>query len=606
MNRRIKPQSTFQKISIAFLLLGVLPLILVCLLFLRRYEASADSTIRSNMEEANRFAQAKVEDLFGSVDRAMELLYDYSAADGSELWELLEDENLSDNERQLYVGLMLDRMLRSDPAVSAVHLIDAAGNTYSRYYSQRKSSLASLSDFHQLPAVDESRNRQLFILPAAPESGWCNNSSDTVLSLARNYMDIRSLSAAATRSLGVLYVDLNTEDLDGLLSSLRLGEQGNIAIVQGGTGEILYLLHPELEMPLLPQVLERQGGSCEDERFSVFYQPIGHSAYHLAVAFDRQELSAIHSATRLYLLLILAVTVAIILLLSIWFSGRISKPARKLQKAMQEVQGGNLSTRVDICSGDEMEYLGQGFNQMVEKLGDTIQEVYIAEICRQDAELNALKLQIQPHYLYNTLDVIRMNALEQGDSTTARLIESLSRQLRYVMGSHKDRVTLRQELDSLREYAILMDARYEGRIRLMMEAADSDLDLLMPKLLLQPFVENAVKHSLRDKPEGGTILIEVTRLERELQIMLFNDGIPIDPPRLEHIRRFLATAPVGQQDEAGVVSVGMKNTYDRIKLNCGREYGFTLDSSEGCGVVVTIRLPIWKEEEPPHEESTSG
>jgi two-component system sensor histidine kinase YesM len=118
-------------------------------------------------------------------------------------------------------------------------------------------------------------------------------------------------------------------------------------------------------------------------------------------------------------------------------------------------------------------------------------------------------------------------------------------------------------------------------------------------------VENAVKHGLKNKPEGGTILIEAVRLPDTLQIMIFNDGIPIEAERLAHIRSFLETSAVGQQDDTGIVSVGMKNTYDRIKLNCGREYGFTLDSDEHIGAVVTIRLPVWKEEQD-HAEGTAG
>ena len=143
---------------------------------------------------------------------------------------------------------------------------------------------------------------------------------------------------------------------------------------------------------------------------------------------------------------------------------------------------------------------------------------------------------------------------------------------------------------------MLITARYEGRIGISIEAADSDLDLLVPKLLLQPFVENAVKHGLRDRSEGGTVLVEIQRLDDALQILVLNDGTPIAPERLTHIRRFLERAGVGEQDGAGIVSVGMKNTYDRIKLNCGSGYGFTMDSGGSMGTIVTIRLPIWKDE----------
>jgi two-component system sensor histidine kinase YesM len=359
-----------------------------------------------------------------------------------------------------------------------------------------------------------------------------------------------------------------------------------------------------VDIPLLSAV-GTGSGSFSDDDYTVYHAPIAGSDYQLVVSFDRQELYSINSANRTYLILILATAVVFILIISLLFSGRISTPARQLKRAMEEVRGGDLTARVDIRSGDEMEYLGDSFNRMVETLGDTIEEVYVAQICQRDAELNALKMQIQPHYLYNTLDMIRMSALEQQDAKTARLIESLSRQLRYMMGTHRDRVTLRQELDSLQEYGYIMSVRSEDKIQLRIEVADSDLGLYVPKLLLQPFVENAVKHGLKEKRGGGTILIDTARIGDVLQIMIFNDGLPIDSERLIHIRQFLETAPIGAQDEAGIVSVGMKNTYDRIKINCGSEYGFTLDSDENIGVVVTIRLPAWREEEP-HAESTAG
>lgn len=604
MKTKWKPQSTFQKLGLAFLLIGVLPMILVCTIFMRSYESTAQRTMDSNMREANYFAQSKGSQLIESIDNTMEVLYDFSSGPYSALWEILESEALNQNEKQMYVGLMLDELLQADPAVSAAHFVTPDGTTYSRFYSQQKSLKVTPTARHRLPDDAQADLRSLYILETANEGAWCNGSNDRVLTLARNYMDTRSLHAVTSVSLGTLYVDLRTEELDSLLSSLQLGERGNIAIVEGRTAQVLYCLYPEIEMPLL-QTLNSRGGSFSDSDYTAYYQPIGDSPYQLMVSFDRQELYSINATNRTYLVFILAIVVVIILILSLLFSGRISTPARQLKRAMEEVRGGNLNTRVDIRSGDEMEYLGTGFNQMVETLGDTIEEVYVAQICQRDAELNALKMQIQPHYLYNTLDMIRMSALDQGDAKTARLIESLSRQLRYMMGTHQDRVTLRQELDNLQEYGVLMSTRSEGRIRIRMEAADRDLGLYVPKLLLQPFVENAVKHGLKDKPEGGTILIEAVRLPDALQIMIFNDGIPIEAERLEHIRRFLETADIGTQDETGVVSVGMKNTYDRIKINCGREYGFTLDSDEYMGAVVTIRLPVWKEESD-HAEGTSG
>lgn len=590
-----KPQSTFQKLALAFLALGVMPLIAVCLLFLRQFDSFATQSIENTMEEANYYAQTKVNDLLTDIDQSMDYLYDYSAGEYGALYELLESRAAGRNDRHLYMGLMLDRFIQADPSVSAAWFVSVRGEVFCRFYSQQKSQRAGTDARHVLRSGEGAQARSLAILPAAHESGWCNGSSDTVLSLSRNYMDTRSFQTITGTVLGTLYVDVSTGAIDKLLATLRLGAGGNAAIVDSRSGETLYRLRDGAEVPL-PSTLAPAGGSFSDGRYTVFYQPIGLSDYQLLMSFDRQELFDSYRSSQTFLVIMLCVSSALVLALSLGISGRISKPARELKRAMGEVQKGDLNVRVDIRSGDELEYLGDGFNRMVEQLGDVIQEVYVAEICQRDAELNALKMQIQPHYLYNTLDVIRMSALDGGDNKTARLIESLSHQLRYVIGDHRERVALGQELDNLNEYGVLIAARYEGRIGINIEAADSDLELLVPKLLLQPFVENAVKHGLRDRPEGGSVLVEIQRLDDALQILVLNDGAPIQPERLEHIRTFLAQAAVGEQDGEGIVSVGMKNTYDRIKLNCGPAYGFTMDSGGSMGTIVTIRLPIWRDE----------
>lgn len=596
-----RPQSTFQKLSLAFLGIGVLPMIIVCLIFMRSYESSATRTIESNMQEATYFAHSKVYSLAESLDTSMSVLYDFAPGSYHALWELLEDETLSASEKQNYVATMLERLVQTDPAVSAAHFVCPDGTTYSRFYSQQKSLRTTPTQRHRFPA--EADLRQLCILPSANEGEWCNGSSDQVLTLSRNYMDTRSLHSVDSSVLGTLYIDLRAETLDELLSSLQLGETGNVLLVDHRSGQVLYQLYDDNMPP--SEALTIEGDRFSDDDHTVYAAPLGNTVYSLILSFDRNELYSVHTANHTYLVLLLFFAVALILTTALLFSGRISTPARQLKRAMEQVQGGDLTTRVDIRSGDEMEYLGEGFNRMVEDLRDTVEEVYMAQILQRDAALNALKMQIQPHYLYNTLDMIRMSALDSGDQQTARLIESLSRQMRHMMGTHRDRVTLRQELDILQEYGYLMSIRSEGHIQLRIEVADSDLDLYVPKLLLQPFVENAVKHGLKSKAGGGTILVETVRLPEYLQIMIFNDGLPIDAQRLAHIRHFLETAPVGAQDEQGIVSVGMKNTYDRIKINCGSEYGFTLDSNENMGVVVTIRLPIWREEDA-NVEGTSG
>ncbi|MBR5490710.1 MAG: sensor histidine kinase [Oscillospiraceae bacterium] len=589
MKIKFQTLTTFQKLSLAFFLLGILPMVLICLLFMSRYEDSNMLTVQANMKEAGFYAQVKISEQIEGVDRAAEILYDYEAEPYSALYEILEDASLDKTSKERFISPLLRQILNSNPAVSAVYFITPDGEIFNSFYSQQKSLRSAHTEHHVLPSYSADNPRNMFLLPVENESLWCHGSEDDVITIARNYMDPRSVTSLSRISLGTLYIDLRTEKLGEMLSSLRLGETGNVLITNTRNNELIYSLYPQNGSAL---------GVDSDfpaNRYSLFTYPIG-TDYLLTVAFDHQESLSMHTATRSYLLFILSIASLVILSLSLLFSGRISTPARELKRAMGQLRDGNLSVRADIHSGDEMEYLAEGFNQMVQELSDTIEEVYVAQICQRDAELNALKMQIQPHFLYNTLDIIRMSALEHEDAKTAKLIESLSGQLRYISDNHKEMVTLKEELDSLAEYAFLMETRYEGRINLKTEVADSLLRLYIPKLLLQPFVENAVKHGLKTKSDGGTILIEALEMGNELCIMIFNDGFPIEPERLEHIRSFLLNAEIGQHDENGIVGVGMKNTLDRIKLNCGKQYGFTLESSSSGGAVVTLKLPIRKEE----------
>ena len=200
--------STFQKLALSFLLLGVLPLLCVCLIFLRSYENSARLSIESNMEEANYFARTKVDDLILGIDRNMEALYDDGVGDFSALYEVLEDGAIRENERKMYVGLLLNQFIQSSPAVSAAYFRTPQGVLYSRFYSQQKSLRGGLPAAHLLPAGGGGRCRQLFLLAEASEAGWCNGSTDTVLTLARNYMDTRSLRAVTSTAVSYTHLDV--------------------------------------------------------------------------------------------------------------------------------------------------------------------------------------------------------------------------------------------------------------------------------------------------------------------------------------------------------------------------------------------------------------
>ena len=227
---------------------------------------------------------------------------------------------------------------------------------------------------------------------------------------------------------------------------------------------------------------------------------------------------------------------------------------------------------------------------MVEELSEYIDRVYVAELKEREAELNALKMQIKPHYLYNTLDIIRMTASENGDAETESLLLALSAQLHYLMGAKEETVPFKDEIKNIENYFVITKKRFRNKYKLALDIPDRLKGIIVPKLILQPMVENAIKHGLRVREGVGNIAITAHEDGGVLTITVMDDGVGLDEERVERLNEVLSKGP-GYVDEEGYCGVGMRNVSDRIKLMYGDEYGYTVVSAKGMGTMIIFRLP---------------
>lgn len=292
---------------------------------------------------------------------------------------------------------------------------------------------------------------------------------------------------------------------------------------------------------------------------------------------------------------IVLTSMILLYVLYVFYSNTTGKPLRLLKQAMDEIKAGNLETRVDIQSNDELGVLGDGLNGMAEQLQKHIEKVYVSEIRQKEAQLNALAAQIQPHYLYNTLDSIRMSAITNDDQDTALMLESLSAQMRYLSSDNRSLVSLKEELDNLQDYFNIIRIRYENAVQLEMNVGDDTLMCRMPRLTLQPLVENSVKHGIAPKGEG-LVAVYAERKQDSLEVMVIDDGVGMDGKALEEINGVLDGKPARQGKWEKSTGIGLKNIEERIKLQFGEGYGLCLSSKEGLGTVVRCRLPIYDQE----------
>jgi len=280
-------------------------------------------------------------------------------------------------------------------------------------------------------------------------------------------------------------------------------------------------------------------------------------------------------------------------ILSVVISRGISKPVRDLSKKMDEVGEGNFNVYIDYDSEDEIGLLSRHFNEMVSQVRQLIEKVYQEEILKQKAELKSLRMQINPHFLYNTLESINWMARIHGVPEIGKMVKALGDLMRASIGG-EDFITVREETRNVQNYLTIQKFRYGDRIEAEIRISDEISDIKIPKLILQPIVENAIVHGIENKIGNGKIVIEGFAENDTIVLRVTDDGIGMDE---EAVSKILSENHESCRTESHT-HIGLKNVDKRIKMYYGEKYGISIQSRKGFGTCVSISFPV-------HQANTS-
>lgn len=305
----------------------------------------------------------------------------------------------------------------------------------------------------------------------------------------------------------------------------------------------------------------------------------------------RRELGAMRRSLYGVLLACVLLALVISLVSAMLFSGRI----KRLVLRMQALERGEFKTYPEPRSNDEIGYLERSFNRMTSRLEKHIQTAYVYQLKSKTAELKALQAQINPHFLFNTLESIRINALMNRDEQTARMIHLLGNLFRWNIKTPGMFVTLRQEMEYADAFIELELIRYADAFEVATEVPQKLLQLGVPKFILQPVVENAIKHGQMGVVEGGLITIEA-RVDEDarLVISVSDNGRGMDADALCRIRAGLDDPGAEAEDSYGI---GLSNVHQRLRILFGEPYGLSVDSEPGVRTAVMMTMPAMRKEE---------
>ncbi|RIX59269.1 sensor histidine kinase [Paenibacillus nanensis] len=303
----------------------------------------------------------------------------------------------------------------------------------------------------------------------------------------------------------------------------------------------------------------------------------------------KSELSAEGDIFRQNIVLLAGLMMLFAAIVSVFLSSVITRPIKKLMNNILLVEKGQFDQVADIRSSDEIGHLSTRFNRMSRELKGLVEQIQREVSEKAAAEMLALQSQINPHFLYNTLGSVKWIASMQQADKIVEMTDALIAMLRYAAGSEGAVVTLRSELANLRNYMAIQKVRYYNRIRMVVDTDEALLDCPMPKMILQPFVENAIFHGLSGQEEEGLIEIRIIRKTKDIVIEVEDNGIGMDEDTAAALRSSLTEAQHGQR------GIGLHNVRRRLQLYYGSRYGIEFESRLHEGTTFRICLPLSRE-----------
>ena len=272
--------------------------------------------------------------------------------------------------------------------------------------------------------------------------------------------------------------------------------------------------------------------------------------------------------------------------LSYYIPLSITRPIRKLSEVTDQVAKGDLTVRSDVRSGAEVSVLSDSLNTMIDKIDELLEQVKKEQIRLRKAEFELLQSQINPHFLYNTLDAIVWLAEAGEQKKVVSMVGSLSDFFRTSLNQGKDIITIKEELQHSRSYLEIQQMRYQDILNYEIYVPEELHRYLIPKITIQPLVENALYHGIKNKRGLGRIVISGRKEEDFLILQIEDNGIGMRKERLDQVKEGMNQKIPTEKD-----IYGLYNVNERIRLNFGEKYGISIESTYGEGTVVSVILP---------------
>jgi len=601
MKKWLLSLNLFQRLLLYFLIIMIVPLILV----------SSIIYIQSSKlleEQTEEYLEQVITNLSYQSDRYIrnyELATLPLVSNPNVKYFLdLNDDNTKEHIRYQYyesIWSMMDQIAIQHPAINRMYII---GDNGRHIASQDNSTFPREEKYKNLHPITPE-NGKIIIQPS-------DKHDDISITIARKIRGMESFSPN-----GILAIEVSIEQLGELWRKTRLGDNGFFMITDTN-GKVIY--HPDFKFigETLNEVGRMQVSEFNQGTFfeewdgkDTFFRFLtsDYTGWKLIAGVPESQLLAPIAGVRQTALISAGIVVLIACLLAISFIKHIVHPIRLIERTMKSVEQGKWEKVPNFSRNDEIKSLVNSYNTMVDKLSTLVEQVYKAELKnkqvkielqereleKQKIEIQALQSQINPHFLYNTLETMGGYGLINGIEEISDMAESLAHMFRYSI-RNLEIVELSDEIEHIRNYLTIHECRMKKPISLNLEIEEEVYHAQMVKLSLQPLIENAIEHGLKKTMKELEITIRTFIQGTDLHVCVIDNGKGISAEKLEEIKWTLKKDNRNNHKFSGDLGIGVTNVNRRIELLFGEKYGLDFESKENEGTTVSVIIPYRKNE----------
>ncbi|WP_391204363.1 cache domain-containing protein [Psychrobacillus sp. L4] len=471
----------------------------------------------------------------------------------------------------------INTIIASDSFIKSVIIVSKDGQILSNESGLNMSMSSDMMKENWYISAIKSGNTP--VLTSARMQDFTMDKDNWVISISREIKNNQG------NNIGVLLIDIEYKVIEDYLTNLDLGETG-FSFILNDHSEVVYHADPsyfkDSAKQLSLQEIVANSAIYDSKENTITNTYHLKNADWLLVGVSSQDgLLAIKKQLIEIFLLVGFVLLIIASSSVVVFAGKITAPFQKLEKAMQEIENGLSEVVIDEKGCYESQSLAKHFNIMTHKIEKLMQEITEKEKHLRSSEISALHSQINPHFLYNTLDTIVWMAEFNNSEKVIEITKALAQFFRLSLSGGNELTTVEYELEHVKQYLFIQKERYGEKLAYNFNCDDSLLNLEIPKIIVQPLVENALYHGIRGLNKQGHIQVSAVESGEDILLTVKDNGEGFDVTKID----MKATDKI-----AKLGGVGIKNVDQRIKLYYGKDYGITIDSTLGSGTTIIIKI----------------